>query len=544
MPRDDAAPEKSVTEKLDELFAPWNRSDAPGLVVGAARDGATIYRRGFGMASLETAVANTPRTLMRIGSTSKHFTCLLALLLAEDGKLTIDAPIRAYVSELTGPAGDPTLRQLMQHRGGSRCYLDLAFIGHGAGMSPTGSALASLARQSGRNFAPGEAMIYNNGGYHLVSIAIERVGGALFEDQLHERLFAPVGMVDTASIPSDHVITPGIATMHLPRPGGGWRRGLFPSEEVRGEGAIVSTVDDMLRWMAHLRRRDRFGSAATWEALTERPVYADGSVGSNALGLMLDDYRGLKTVHHAGGVFGGTCQMLTLPDHGLDIIILVNGAPAADPVRLAEQVVDVVLAGAVGEGAQTIDAKDHPALTGDWWSEKTGMIYTLVDDKGVLKAQCARTPPGIALRPAGEGRMVLPAGGLGEIAFGVDPGDPGEITISFGGRSAAYRKVSKEDADPAAFARSVAGDYFSADGDCTATIAQEGERLVLRARDGFGQAEATITPLGETIAFAEPAPPWTLLWTTLQFEPGETGVAGFSLNTARTRGLGFRRLQA
>ena len=136
--------------------------------------------------------------------------------------------------------------------------------------------------------------------------------------------------------------------MHLPAPGGGWRRGLFPSEEVRGEGAIVSTIDDMLRWMAHLRTRDLFGTADTWRQLTERPAYADGASGAYALGLMVDAYRGLPTLHHAGGVIGGTAQMLTLPDDGLDVIILANGAPAANAVRLAEQVADVVLADRLG----------------------------------------------------------------------------------------------------------------------------------------------------------------------------------------------------
>src|SRR5579872_2833811 len=241
MPDDTAAhlAATSVTEALDQLFAPWNRTDEPGLVVGVVKDGALIYRRGFGMASLEHAAANTPATRMRIGSISKHFTCLLALLLAEEGKLDLDAPVRAYIPELAGPGGDPTLRQLMQHRGGSRCYLDLGFIGHGMSLPPVGTALAAQVRQSGRNFAPGTAMIYNNGGYHLVSIAIERAGGARFEDQLKARLFDVIGMPDTASVPTDHDITPGgVAAMHLPRRNG-WRRGLLWSDELRGEGAII-----------------------------------------------------------------------------------------------------------------------------------------------------------------------------------------------------------------------------------------------------------------------------------------------------------------
>ena len=533
------APVKSVTEQLDALFAPWNRTDEPGLVVGVVKDGALIYRRGFGMASLETAVANTPKTRMRIGSTSKHFTCLLALLLAEDGKLDMDAPIRTYIPELTGPGGDPTVRQLVQHRGGSRCYLDLGFVGHGMAVPPRGHALEAQARQSGRNFAPGTAMIYNNGGYHLVSIAIERVGGAPFEAQLKARLFDAVGMPDTASIPSDHDITPGIATMHTPGRGGGWRRGLFPSDEVRGEGAIVSTVDDMLRWMEHLRRRDRFGSAATWAALTDLPLYADGTRGGYALGLMLGEYRGLRIVHHAGGVMGGSSQMLTLPDDGLDVVIIANGGRDANPVRLAEEVVDIVLADRVGPETPTVATKDFEPMLGDWWSEKTGMIYSLVDEAGVLKLGIAKSAMGSPLEPAADGRLVSPAGGIGDIA--VEPkGD--QLTIHFGGESADYRRLVEDEADAAAFAMAATGAYRSEDANATATIEQKDDRLALQVSDGHGAVRSILTALSPTLAVAKPrsSPAGFQAAVGLIVEDGQP--VGFRLDTPRTRNLEFRRV--
>ena len=133
---------QGIAEQLDALFAPWRRTDEPGLVVGVVRMAEKlIYRRAFGMASLEHAVANTPTTRMRIGSTSKHFTCLLALLLAEEGRFDLDQPIRSYVPELAGPGGDPTPRQLLQHRGGSRCHL------RASASSATGSA---CRRSAGR----------------------------------------------------------------------------------------------------------------------------------------------------------------------------------------------------------------------------------------------------------------------------------------------------------------------------------------------------------------------------------------------------------
>jgi D-aminopeptidase len=530
---------KGATEQLDELFAPWNRNDEPGLVVGVAMDGSVVYRRGFGMASLETAVANTPTTRMRIGSTSKHFTCMLALLLAEEGKLDIDQPIRTYVPELTGPGGEPTLRELMRHRGGSRCYLDIGFIGHGMNVPPVGRALTIQARQQGRNFEPRAAMLYNNGGYHLVSIAIERAGGASFESLLKQRLFDVVGMPDTASIPSDHDITPGVATMHMPGRDGGWRRGLFPSDEVRGEGALVSTVDDMLRWMAHLRARDRFGSAATWAALTELPRYADGSLGVYALGLMVDRYRGLPIAHHAGGVIGGTAQMLTFPEDGLDVIVMANGAKAADVGRLAQKVADILLADRLGPETPTIEAEEFKSLLGDYWSHENRMIYSLVDEGGILKLSIAKSPGAAPLVRAGDGRLICPAGGIGEIAIRPN----GEsLEVQFGLETMHYQRLAEAPGDAATFAAAAEGSYRSDDADTLATIELDGEKMTLSLFDGYGRVTAPLSVLSPTVGFSRPKGAMAVFRTTLTLDVEGGRAAGFWVNTQRTRNLAFRRL--
>jgi len=532
------APAKTVAEQLDALFAPWNRTDEPGLSVGVAKHGEVIYRRGFGMASLETGAAISPKTRMRIGSTSKHFTCLLALQLAEEGKLDLDAPIRTYVPELTGPGGEPTLRQLMQHRGGSRCYLDIGFVGHGMATPPLGRALEVQVRQQGRNFAPGAAMIYNNGGYHLVSIAIERVGGAPFEAQLKARLFDVVGMPDTASIPSDNDITPGIAAMHMPGEHGGWRRGLFPSDEVRGEGAIVSTVDDMLRWMAHLRARDRFGSPASWAALTDKPRFPDGSVGAYALGLIVDAYRGRPIVHHSGGVIGGTAQMLTFPEDGLDVIVLANGARAANVVRLAEQVADIVLAGRLGPEPETIPADDFKAALGDYWSPDNRMIYSLVDEGGEVKLGMAKSAQGAPVRRADGGRLVMPWGGIGEVI--VRPVD-GALEVSFGGETLTCQKLEPAEGDQDAFAAVAAGRYVSHDADAVADIAPDGDKLVLSLSDGFGRTRAPLYALSPRVAYSRPRGVASVWRTAISLDVEGGKATGFQLDTPRTRGLAFRR---
>jgi D-aminopeptidase len=531
-----------VSSALDGIFAPFNRSDVPGLVVGIAQHGKLLYRRGFGLASLEHGVANTPGTRMRIASISKHFTALLALLLVEDGKLDLDAPIRSYIPELTGPGGDPTVRQLLLHRGGSRCFIDIGILSRGLAVPPAGTGLATQVRQTGRNFAPGDSMLYNNGGYHLVSIAIERVGGASFEAQLKQRLFDPLEMRDTESIPSDYSITPGIATMHTPVPGGGWRRGLFPSEENRGAGGIVSTIDDMLRWTDHLRTQDRFGSPATWTALTGLVPFPDGTIGGYALGLAVESYRGVRLVHHSGGVIGGTSQMLTAPDHGLDIVIMANGAPACSPVKLAEQALELILADHLGERTPTIAAADYKDLLGDWWSADTGMVYSLIGEEDVLKLSLCGASQGAPLKKAPDGRVILSAASMGTIELGLDDAARShELTIRFAGQSAVYRKVSRETADVEAFVEAATGQYYSADADCTAVIAREGERIVLRCGDAYGQAECELVCLGEKVACLAPA---VTGWTAaLSFSKQGGRMTGFQINLPRTRYLSFERKQ-
>jgi len=534
---------KTVTQRIDDLFAPWNKTDIPGMALGVMMDGKVIYRRGFGMASLETGVANTPVTRMRIGSTSKHFTALLALLLAEDGKFDLDAPIRTYIPELTGPGGEPSARLLLQHRGGSRCFVDVGFLARGMATPPIGEALATQARQTGRNFAPGEAMIYNNGGYHLVSIALERAGAAPFQAQLKARLFDPVGMADTASIPSDLLITPGMATMHVPLSDGGWKRGLFPSEELLGDGAIVSTVDDMLRWTSHLRTRDRLGSPATWEALTELAIFPDGWVGDYALGLMRPYYRGLPTLQHAGSVIGGTSQMLTFPDHGLDVVLLINGAPAADKVKLAYQIADIVLDGQLGDATPTIRADAYTDLLGSWWSSETGMMYGLFERDEALHLTFANAPMATALECTPDGRMIASAGTISEIELSLDEADSGSgLTIRFGGGSAIYQKVSKDTADGATFANATVGRYFSVDGDCVATISRAGDALRIEFATPDGQVAANLIRMGDSVAVTEPADPMVAHWSVLTFDKQGGDMGGFRASTMRTRELAFKRI--
>jgi hypothetical protein len=298
-------------------------------------------------------------------------------------------------------------------------------------------------------------------------------------------------------------------------------------------------VDDMLRWMAHLRSPDRFGSAKTWTELTELPRYADGSLGVYALGLMVDRYRGLPIVHHAGGVIGGTAQMLAFPDDGLDVIVMANGAKGADVVRLAQQVADVLLADRLGPETPAIAAEDFTSLLGDYWSPENRLIYSLVDEGGILKLSIAKSPGGAPLVRADDGRLVCPAGGIGEIA--IRPNGEG-LAIRFGQETLLYQRLTAAAGDAEAFAEAALGRFRSEDADTVATISRDGEALTLSLSDGYGRVDAPLIALSPTVGFSKPKGAMAVFRTTLSLDVEGGRASRFWVNTPRTRHLAFHRL--
>jgi CubicO group peptidase (beta-lactamase class C family) len=537
-----------VAAALDALFLATNRSDAPGLIIGVALHGRPVYRRAFGLASLEHGVANSLGTRMRIGSTSKQFAALAALLLVEDGLLDLDAGVRTCLPELQPLAPEPTLRQLMTHTSGLRDSLDLALISTGLALRPQGDGLAAQARQREANFPPGEKMIYSNGGYHLLSLAIERVSGMAFEQFLAERIFEPLGMADTRSVPSDLEIHRDMATLHVPQPDGRYRRGLFPSEEVRGEGGIVSTIDDMLRWLAHLRGPHRVGREDSWDQMLATAHLNNGFACRYAMGLHVEPYRGVDVIHHSGTVIGGSCQMLTVPEHALDLIIMSNGAQVS-VIDLAEQVVDVVLGDeALPSPARTAaeSALYTPLLGATYASPSTGMVFGFADANGKLGFAIHNSPPVPAREEDGAlcldfSRIVT---GPYRVALQV-PGqdEPAPPTLELDDAGTLHVLTRLPEPPPLAEAgRALVGRYDVPDVAAQARIAFEGDELLLRISSEFGPHVLRLKALAADLFAWNCCGPLAALGGTLRVERSDGRTSGLRLDTLRTRHLHFQRV--
>jgi CubicO group peptidase (beta-lactamase class C family) len=371
----------TLQQQIDALLKTYDRSDGPGVVVGVARHGRTLYRAAFGQANVEHGVPMTPATRVSICSVSKHITCAAVLQLAAEGRLALDEPIGRWLPELQPATARPSLRQLMRHTGGVRCHLDVAAF-NGITPHPVGLPMRMMQRQQTVNFEPGDGMMYCNGGYVLLSMAVERASGMSFGRYVEETLFAPLRMDASAAPRTWWPLLQNVATFYIPNEGGGWKHGIGLQEETLGDGNVVSSVDDMLRWAQHLRQS---GGPVSLAALTETPAGTDSFThGIYRYGLTDEDWRGVRLVEHSGGAVGASAHLLMAPDEALDIFVFMNGMEPAP--QLARQIAGIVLGDRLTPepGASPVATAGHEALLGQFIDDEQGQIIGFGDVGGQL----------------------------------------------------------------------------------------------------------------------------------------------------------------
>lgn len=539
--------ERARAAAFDRIFEPLNRSDAPGVVVAAAVDGRTVYRRGFGLASVEQGRANTPATRMRIGSTSKQFTALALLLLVERGLVDLDCSARSYLPELPDFPHNPSVRQLLTHTGGYRCHVADGFLADGGhAVKPPGSAMAALLRQTELNAVPGQRWLYSNGGYHLLSEIIERVGKQRFEDFLRDEIFQPLGMVDTESIPSDFAIVPGLAALTVQYPDGRYQRGMFPHEDLRGEGGIVSTVDDMLRWLAHLRAPAKVGSAATWQQMLAPAVLSDGSTVPYSMGLLHMRFKGMAVIQHAGAVMGGSAQALTIPSHAIDVVVLCNGAPVS-PGLLANDVVAALLRqdGRVEQEVGRPRAEDYASLIGQRYHAPSGMLIEFRESEQLLALAVLGNSP-VPLQLVGDDLvMAFEDAALGPIVLrGLAAGlarAPDTIDASEGALRESFARLDPRPDQCAQLARDLAGFYLCPDLGSSAEVFIDGEQLRMRVQSRSGGVDMRLDPVTAGVIEWSAADPLMPMVGVINVRRGPQGVTGFDVEAWTSRHLRYVR---
>lgn len=240
----------SITSRVDKIFEKWDKPNFPGCALAVIKDGRIVYKRGYGMANLDHDVPITPSTVFFVASVTKQFTAAAIVLLAQQGKLSLDDEVRKYIPAVPDFGTPITIRHLIHHTSGLRDWLP--------GAALPDDVLELVSRQKELNFRPGEKDLYSNMGYALLGMIVERVSRQSLREFARANIFQPLGMKKTRFYDVPGEIVKNLAYGYGPTKGDAFRRIPMRKIAIVGSGALLSTVEDLALWEAEFLRQGRW----------------------------------------------------------------------------------------------------------------------------------------------------------------------------------------------------------------------------------------------------------------------------------------------
>ena len=457
---------------VDKIFAKWSES-TPGCAVGVSEGGRQTFAKAYGMADLEHDVKNTPDTIFEAGSVAKQFTAAAVLVLARDGKLSLDDPVRKYMPEVPDYGAPLTIRHMLNHTSGLRDWGSVAGI---AGWPRTTRAhthahvLEIISRQRSLNFPSGTRYSYSNSGYNLAAMLVARVSGMSFADFSEQRLFGPLKMTRTSWRDDYRRIVKGRAVAYSEAAGA--YQTLMPFENVHGNGGLLTTVGDLLIWN-HNFATHVVGDDAFVREQEAAGRFNDGRAHGYALGLMVGTRYGLREVAHSGSTAGYTAHLTRFPDQQLSVAVLCNATSGN-----ATQAANAVAALFLGDRAKSEAVAAKHRLTADELAAVTGFYRSTLNGEA---ATLVRTDTGVRFE---RGTQFVP---VSATRFVADNGDTLDLTGTtirmtdrYGSTESFERSVAAKPS--AAELSELAGTYASDEAELTLTASVENGGLVLKRR--------------------------------------------------------------
>ncbi|HXT62099.1 MAG TPA: serine hydrolase domain-containing protein [Pyrinomonadaceae bacterium] len=513
-------------ERAVEKAAKLSPPNAPGCAVGVSLDGKSVFEKGFGMADLEYDIPITPKTIFESGSVAKQFTAASIVLLSLDGKLSLDDPVRKYIPELPDYGSPLTIRHLLNHTGGVRDWgsvMALTGVGRGDRVVSQVLAIDVIARQKSLDFVPGSEYSYSNSGYNLLAEIVERVSKQKFSAFLQDRLFKPLGMTNSSLRDDYQRIVPGRAQAYEGTLSGPWRLNM-PFMNVYGNGGILTTVGDWLKWNAMLDSRSM--GAPLVDALETVGVLNDRRKITYALGLFVDQLNGFRHVWHTGATAGYQALLSRYPDLKLSIAIMCNSTSRNGPLE-SDIFNEIMGPFPAPTPLETVEIKPEQLqrYSGLWRNERTHFAVRTAVANGQLRFGDA------TLKALRDGTFAL-----GSQRFKFPVGSDGKVTSierNIDGDVISYVAESPWTPTPEEL-NSITGKWYSDEADATVSIVVENGQAYLTQRP------ATRLPLRPQYkdAFNLGDQPGTIIWFTRA-----AGKLTMHVGTSRLRDMPFLRVQ-
>ena len=535
-----------MSAKVDRVFDKWNKPDSPGCALGIYKDGHIAYKHGYGMANLNDDVSITSQTVFHVASMSKQFTAASILLLAQQGKLSLDDDVHKYIPELPDFGERITLRHLMHHTSGLRdqwSLLGLAGWRYSKDLITDDDVMSVLVHQKALNFKPGEKYMYSNTGFTLLALVVKKVSGMSLREFTTKNIFEPLGMSHT-HFRDDHeeVIKHDALGYEQDGEGKPFRMSLT-NFDTTGATSLHTTVEDLQLWDENFYH-PRVGGPAFIQQMLQKGKLNSGKDQDYASGLSIGTYRGLPMVGHGGADAGYRSGMDRFPDQHFSAAILCNSAEA-DPGSLLHHVADIILADQFKQpppvapkpaatSVVSISADQMKAIAGTYWKSDDDDYQRIVLKDGALLLDFGGDEYH-PLKPFAESHFhvgEVPWGDHLDLHFIAASGaKPAHIEQSWdGGSPDVYEWVATVEPTPQQLAE-YSGAYVSDEIDPVYRFKLvDGKLILLRLRNKPDQ----LRPTSQDI--------FTGQIGTLRFTRDTNHrVSGFTLNAGRIRGFQFKR---
>jgi D-aminopeptidase len=311
----------SLSARLDRVIASLPRSyPGPGGAIAALRDGEVLVRHAWGWANAERRTPFTPRTLFRMCSITKQFTCA-AVLDAFPDPSVLDADVRARLPLLE--QSPPTALHLCHNQSGLRDYWAVAML-HGSPVeAPFGDTEAArvIAGTRTLHFTPGTRHSYVNHNFRMLSDILQERTGRSFAELLRTRVFDRAGM-DSALLAADTRAMPDGTEGYEGTPTGGFR-----AAENRivwtGDAGLGACLDDMIAWERHIEAT-RDDAGALYSRLSAPVHFADGAPAVYGFGLNRGIELGRAVTAHGGALRGWRAHRMYVPSERVSVVVLFN----------------------------------------------------------------------------------------------------------------------------------------------------------------------------------------------------------------------------
>jgi len=331
-----------LAKQVDEMMQKAFPANEPGAAILVQKAGAIILRKGYGMADLELGVPMAPDMVFRLGSITKQFTAVAILMLAEQGKLSLQDEITRFLPDYPAQGKKVTVEHLLTHTSGIQSYTDLPEWLPLLRKDMTVGEIIDLFKNKAFLFEPGEKWVYNNSGYILLGAIIEKVSGQSYESFIQKNIFEPLGLTHSFYDSTERVIPRRIPGYSHDK--SGYVNAPYLSmTQPYAAGSLLSTVDDLSVWNAALLANKLLKPETIQKAWAPYKL-KNGDSSGYGYGWQVSTYEEHFFVEHGGGIPGFASYALSIPADGVYVAILVNcNAPNQTPGDLAFKIASMAL---------------------------------------------------------------------------------------------------------------------------------------------------------------------------------------------------------